>query len=144
MLTSERFTTKENEPQEVNSLVQTPRNDDPVSENRLRKCLRNFETLEKSMQFTRVCEDASFFHRVSVGMCYKTVLDVDDCFGDRTPACREYAPSCGVGFQNICRHSTTNNTWTSSSSSCCAYISKILETTTRVRNYFGKIHCKIK
>ena len=23
-------------------------------------------------------------------MCYKTVADVDDCFGDRTPACREY------------------------------------------------------
>ena len=23
-------------------------------------------------------------------MCYKTAADVDDGFGDRTPACREY------------------------------------------------------
>ena len=23
-------------------------------------------------------------------MCYKTIADVDDCSGDRTPACREY------------------------------------------------------
>ena len=59
-------------------------------ENRLRECLQNFETLEKSIQFTKVCEDASFWKGVSVGMCYKTVADVDDGFGDRTPACREY------------------------------------------------------
>ena len=46
--------TKENQqllknvkPQEVNSLVQTPRSDDPVSGNRLQECLQNFETLEK-------------------------------------------------------------------------------------------------
>ena len=45
--TSARFVTKENEqllknvkPQEVNSLVQTPRSDDPVSGNRLRECLQ--------------------------------------------------------------------------------------------------------
>ena len=28
-----------------------------------------------------------------LGMCYKTVADVDDGFGDRTPACREKTPS---------------------------------------------------
>ena len=96
-MTSERFTTKENEqilkevkPQEVNSLVQTPRSDDPVSGNSLREHIQNFETLEKEIQFRKVCEDASFWKRVSIGVCHKTVLDVDDGFGDRTPACREY------------------------------------------------------
>ena len=74
-------------PQEVNSLVQTPRSDDPASGNRLRECLQNFETLEKYIQCTTVCEDASLWKRVSVGMCYKTIVDVNDGFGDRTPAC---------------------------------------------------------
>ena len=52
--TSERFVAKENEqllknvkPQEVNSLVQSPRSDDPASGHRLREWLQNFETLEK-------------------------------------------------------------------------------------------------
>ena len=67
-MTSERFATKENEqiltqvnPQEVTSMVQTPRSDDPVSGNKLRECLQNFETFEKEIRFTKVCEDASFF-----------------------------------------------------------------------------------
>ena len=82
-------------PQEVNSLVQTPRNNDPVSGKRLRECLQNFETLEKEIQSTKVCEDASFWKRVSIGMCYKAIADVDDGLGDRTPACREKnTPSC--------------------------------------------------
>ena len=77
-------------PQEENSLVQTPRSDDPAYGNRLRDCLQIFETLEKSIRFTRVFEDASLWKRVSTGMCYKTIADVDDGFGDRTTACREY------------------------------------------------------
>ena len=54
-MTSERFTTKENEqilkevkPQEEKLLVQTPRSDDLVAGNRLRERLQNFETLEKN------------------------------------------------------------------------------------------------
>ena len=78
-------------PQEVNSLVQTPRSDDPASGNRLRECLQNFDTLEKSLQFTKVCEDASFWKRLPIGVCYKTIADVDNGFGDRTPACREFS-----------------------------------------------------
>ena len=105
-MTSEMFVTKENDqllknvllknvkPQEVNSSVQTRRSNDPVSGNRLRECLQNFETLEEEVPFTKVCADASFLNRVSIGMYYKTVADVDDGFGDRTPACREYTPSC--------------------------------------------------
>ena len=72
--TSERCSKTENEkimkevrPQEVNSLVQTPRSDDPVSGNRSRECLQNFVTLEKEIQFTKVYEDASFQKRVSFG-----------------------------------------------------------------------------
>ena len=76
-MTFEKFTTKENEQilkevkqQVVNSLVQTPRSDDPLSGNRLRERLQNFETLEKEIVFTKVCADASFWKRVSVGMRY--------------------------------------------------------------------------
>ena len=84
-------------PQEVNS---TPRSDNPASENRLREGLQRFDTLEKDIQFTKVCEDASFWRRVSIGMSYKTTPDVDDGFGDRTPACREYTlSSCRLRFQ---------------------------------------------
>ena len=89
--TSERFVAKENEkllknvkPQEVNSLVQTPRGDNRTSANRLRECLQHTETLEKDFHFTKVCEDASFWKRVSIEMCYKTIADADDGFGDRT------------------------------------------------------------
>ena len=38
--------------------------------------LRDYETLEKENQFTRVCEDAEFVRKVSVGMSYKTIPDV--------------------------------------------------------------------
>ena len=64
-------------PQEVNSVVQTPRSENLASGNRLRECLQRSETLEKEIQFTK---DASFWKRIA---------DVDDGFGDRTPACRE-------------------------------------------------------
>ena len=123
--TSERFVTKENEqllknvkPQEVNSLVQTPRSDNPASGNRLRESLQNFETLEKSNQFTKVCEDASFWKRVSVGMCCKTIADVDDGFWKSNSSMqRVYTPSCRFRFQNLCRNPRTNYNWTSYSSS---------------------------
>ena len=38
----------------------------------------------------RVCEDATFAKRVSVGMSCKTIPDIDDGFANRTPACRKY------------------------------------------------------
>ena len=60
------------------------------SGNRLREWIQRFETLEKEIQFSRVCGDATLARRVSVGMSYKTVPDVDDGLGDRTRACREY------------------------------------------------------
>ena len=77
-------------PQEGNSLVQTPWIENRASGNRLRECLQRFEIQEKGVQFTRVCEDATFARRVSIGMSYKTIPGVDDGFWDRKPACREY------------------------------------------------------
>ena len=114
-MTSEKFTTKENEQilievktQKLNSLVQTPRSCDPVSGNRLRELLQNFERLEKEIQFAKVCGDASFWKRVSIGMCYKTVADADDGFGKSNSSMqRENTPSCWVRFQNLCRNSRT-------------------------------------
>ena len=79
----DKFAAKKNEqllknvkPQEVNSLVRTPRSDDRASGNRLRECLQRFATLEKEIQFARVCDDATFARRVSFGMSYKTTSDV--------------------------------------------------------------------
>ena len=44
-----------------------------------------------SKHWTKVCKDASFFKRVSIGMCHKTIADVHHGFGDRTSACREFS-----------------------------------------------------
>ena len=64
------------------------------------------------------CEDAAFVRRVFIGMSYKTIPDVDDGFGDRTSACREYTlPREDPKFQDLCNNSRTNYKWTSSSSS---------------------------
>ena len=61
------------------------KSNDGTSGNRLRR----YGTLKKKIKFSRVCEDAAFVRRVSVGMSHKTI-DVDDCFGDRTSACRVF------------------------------------------------------
>ena len=71
-------------PQEVNSLVQTPRDDQQASGNRLRDTLQRFEKLDTETLFARVCRAAAFWELV------KTIPDVDDGFGGRTPACKEY------------------------------------------------------
>ena len=75
--------------QEVHSLVCTPRTE-PASGNKLRKNLENFELRSTDSQITRISELASFWYTVKAGMHYKTIPDMDDCFGDFTPACREY------------------------------------------------------
>ena len=72
------------EPQEVNSLVQTPRRNDGAAGNRLRDYVQQFEELTQE-----ACESAGFIRRVSEGMHYKTVHDVNDDFDGKTAACRE-------------------------------------------------------
>ena len=73
--------------QEVNSLGSSPRQ---ASGNRLRENIQDFESLSETIQFTKVCELASFWFRVSAGMSHKTKPDEDDGFGDPIPVCREY------------------------------------------------------
>ena len=122
---SEKFVAKDNvqllknvKPQGVNSLVQTPRSDSRASGNRLRECAQRCGTLEKEIQFTRVCEDATFWRRFSFVMSYKTVLDVDDGFGDWTAATQRIHYSLLKSkFQNLCSDFRTDHNWTSSSSS---------------------------
>ena len=75
--------------QEVNSSVSSPRTE-LVSGNRLRENIQNFESVSKTIQFTKVCELASFWYRATAGMKYKTKPDVDEGFGDFIPVCREY------------------------------------------------------
>ena len=41
----------------------------------LRENIQDFESLSETIQFTRVCEDASFWHRVSAGVRYKARPD---------------------------------------------------------------------
>ena len=84
---------KKPEPQEVIFLVQTPRRNDEAVGNRLRECMLKYDDLEKQVQLKRVCEAAAFVSRVSIGMVYKTLHDVNDGFGDRTAACRIHTSS---------------------------------------------------
>ena len=72
------------EPQEVDSLVQSPRRNGGAAGHRLRVSLRQLEELEKEVQLIR---------RVSVGMHYKTGHNVNDGFEGSTGACREYTLS---------------------------------------------------
>ena len=64
--------------QEGKLLVSSPR---PVSGNSLQEHIQDFESLSHTIRFTRVGELASFQHRVSAGMSYKTRPHEDDSFG---------------------------------------------------------------
>ena len=70
--------------QEVNLWVSSPR---LASGNSLRENIQDFESLSETVQFTRVCEDASFWYH---GMSYKTRPDEDDGFAQIIPLCRKY------------------------------------------------------
>ena len=77
------------EPQEVDSLVQTPRRNDGAAGHRLRVYLRKFEELEKEFRSAKIFESAGFKRRVSGGIHHKTIHDVNDGFEGSTRACRE-------------------------------------------------------
>ena len=53
----------------------------PVSGDSFRENIQDFESLTETIRFTRVGELASFRHRVSAGMNYKTRPDENDGFG---------------------------------------------------------------
>ena len=76
--------------------------------------IQDFESLSQTCQFARVCEDASFRHRVSAGMNCKTRPDEDDGFGQIIPLCREYKLSRVRPQSRAFRsNSWRNNYWTS-------------------------------
>ena len=74
--------TQKLEPQEGDSLVQTPRRNDEAAGNRLRMYLQNFEEFSYEGQFTKASGSVGFMRRVAV--------DVYDGFEGKTGACREY------------------------------------------------------
>ena len=74
----------------MDSFVQTPRRTEGAAGHRLCVYLRQFELLEPEVQFIQIWESAGFMRRVSVGMHDRIIHDLDDGFGDRTAACREY------------------------------------------------------
>ena len=87
---------KEVQPKEVTSSVKVPRNAQP-SGNSLREAQQNFETLVTEVKITRICQEVAFIHEVAVGRFYRTALDVDDDFGDRTLCVQgAYESSCRV------------------------------------------------
>ena len=58
--------------------------------NRLRIYVERFEELSSEIQLTKACESEEFTKRVSIGMHYKNINDVDDGFESKIRACREY------------------------------------------------------
>ena len=51
---------------------------------------KNLEELEKEVHLKKACEPAGFLRRVSFGMHYKSLHDVNDSFAGTTAAFREY------------------------------------------------------
>ena len=74
----------------MDSLVQTPRRTEGAAGHRLCVYLRQLELLEPEVQFSQIWDSAGFIRRFSVGTLYRTIQDLDDGFGDRIAACREY------------------------------------------------------
>ena len=76
--------------------------------------LRNNIQLSEPIQFTRVCEDASFWYRVSAGMSFMTKPDEDDGFGQIISLLREYTLfRSEPTILSICSNSWRDNCWTS-------------------------------
>ena len=73
-------------PHEVQLLVSLPTR---ASGNSLQENTLNFEAASNRIQFSKLCEDAWFNHRVSAGTYYTTRLDEDDGWRSIVPLCRE-------------------------------------------------------
>ena len=74
-------------PHEVQLLVSLPTR---APGNSLQENTLNFEAMSHRIQFSKLCEDAWFNHRVSAGTYYTTRLDEDDGWRSIVPLCREY------------------------------------------------------
>ena len=103
---------KNGKPQEENSLVRTPRSDDPV----LRQMSSELPTLKKEIQFTqvstmRLSHKESLFN-VLLHRCGRRWL-----WRSNSSMQRVFTHSCWFRFKNLCRNRRTNHNWTISSSS---------------------------
>ena len=76
-------------PQEVDSLVRNPTWTQGAAWNSLHEHLKRLKGLDPEVQFRKIWESAGLMRRVSVGMRYRTIQDVNNGFGDRTGSCRE-------------------------------------------------------
>ena len=76
--------------EEVNTLKKTPRANVPASGNRSRDHQEKFGHLPKEIRVAQTCGIAGFRRKVSPGQCFRTIHDIDDGFGTKTGACREY------------------------------------------------------
>ena len=111
-----RFASKEHErilkivnPQEVDSLVWTPRTGSPASGNGVRESLLNFESLSKRIQCTRVCEDASFCTEIRLECATRPL--------QTWMMILEISPSLPRVFTPSSSNSRKNHNWTSHRSS---------------------------
>ena len=93
-------------------LVSSPRQ---VSGNSLWEIIQDFESLSETVRFTKVCEDASFRHRVAAGMSYKTRHDEDDGLAHVIPLCRDTTrfSRLNTTIQSLCGNSWRNSVWAS-------------------------------
>ena len=78
------------EPQEVDTLVQILGTHVQAARDRLRVHQERFERLSREIKVPQICESAGFMRKVSIGQYFKTIHDVEDGFGGKTQACREY------------------------------------------------------
>ena len=53
----------------------------PVQGNLLRRFYQRFETLPKTTQVIKTCENAGFMRKISLGQYFVTIHDMDDGFG---------------------------------------------------------------
>ena len=75
---------------------------------RIARNFQNFKSLSRTIQFTRICVLASFWHRVDVGLKYKTIPEIIPAW---------HTSSTRPEFQRVCGDSRRNSDWTSSQSS---------------------------
>ena len=84
------------------TFVSSPRT---VSGNSLWENIQEFESVSETNRFTRVCDLASFQHRVLAGMTCKTRPDGDNGYGQIIP----YTLSRVNSIQSLCSNSRRNN-----------------------------------
>ena len=74
----------------MNTLIKAPETDVQATRNRLRDHQEKFANLSTQIKVSQTCEIAGFVRKVSPAQCFRTIHDIDDGFGEKTGACKEY------------------------------------------------------